>query len=997
MTMVFEEIDVTKETIPKIELPPAIIPPSDAECALIAILQDQSGLELAEFCWVDDNRREGDEEGGGDPCYRAYPYQWPWWRDRSKKSVDQGARCVREGHLILTGGGLVPIEQVRVGDLVLTHRNRWRPVTAVWNRGVKEAVAVRGHGLPKSEPLVVTPDHKLWARHVRRASKPRDGHKGKKMLDPGWIAAEDFLAPDGSGQMHTSWSSPAGRLPGIAMPGLAEPAKKGRFSNTVEDLTSLPWLWLYGLFLAEGSTYFDQQYSRACWSVHDDEVAEVTAMLNEVGLSYQLDNSCDGAATVIRVSSKPIALWLRAQGGHLAHGKEVAPWVYGLPAEKRQAVLDGVLYGDGHTRPSGRIELNTVSKKLAISVRILAQTVGRSAAMHVAHRPPSRINGRLIAQRRPVYTVSVDQPSPRRRTVVIEDGSAWTQATVEPAKPAQMWDLTVAEDNSFIADGVKVHNSTGKSESIMAQACAFPWNFPDQEFVIVAPEGNHVDTITDRIENRILAVRLLREQLAASGSRRGITHHPFAARFSSGAKVFSRLPQKTGLGIKGIHPAVLHVDEGQDISEATWKEMPEVVRTDLEGSRWCVHGVSKGVRGDTFWDITLPSSEWTVHRPTALHRPNWNEKERQERIDFYGGEHSPDFKRNVYGEHGDAMNRIFDLQQLQACRDDQQGSDYNLYEYAKIVVYSEEIAARAHDVTGREHDVEVFDDIQLAELISFIDGQLPATHNRYKDFPWWFGMDVGIVGDPSEILAFVEYEPDKDERIANRRSEIAVPDKGLTRFKCMLRIQLNSLEPEMQARLIIWLLDRYAPRVFAMDRTGNGIGIYRALQRLAGHRRDYIVQEVGGDLPLTQAQRDAKQKITAIKGYPFGGKVPVEIDWDRVEELKLTDPKEILEKATITKTVKDAGTDILRDFVAQRRLLLPFDQEIVSQWNAQTWKHGVEPVDAYGNRQATYLKGEFHILDAGRMFAMAVHQVPMDELVAETLKPRPDRYDHFGL
>lgn len=545
--------------------------------------------------------------------------------------------------------------------------------------------------------------------------------------------------------------------------------------------------------------------------------------------------------------------------------------------------------------------------------------------------------------------------------------------------------------------------STGKSESIKAKACAFPWNFPGQEFLITAPEGPHVDAITDRIENQILAVRLLREMLATGGGQRGITHHPFVAKFAGGGKVFSRLPQKTGLGIKGTHPAMLDVDEGQDISPATWREMPEVVRFDLEGARWCVHGVSKGIRDDFFWDITQPDSGWTVHRPTALHRPDWNDEERARRIRNYGSEHSPDFKRNVYGMHGDAMNRIFMLNQLNACRDDQQGSVYNTEEYGKFIVYAEEIAARAHERSGQDHDVQVFDEVQLVELINMV--QVPAAHlalirpaQGRPRYPWWFGMDFGLVGDPTEILGFVEYTPGAEERKANRRAQIAVPDAGLTRFKLMLRIQLNGVEPELQARLILWLLETYGPRVFAMDATGNGLPVFRALQRLAGHRRDLLVEEITANTrpDLTQAQRDARKQITRIKGYNFSEKIPVEIDWQKVEELKLTKPEDILLKAAVRRWAKDAATEILRDLVAQRRLLLPYDTDVYNQWNGQTWASGIEPVDAWGNRRATYLHGIFHCLDAGRMFALGEHMVPMDDLVAETRKPKPSRLDHFG-
>ena len=38
--------------------------------------------------------------------------------------------CIAAGQPVQTLHGLIPIEQVRIGDMVLTHRKRWRRVTA---------------------------------------------------------------------------------------------------------------------------------------------------------------------------------------------------------------------------------------------------------------------------------------------------------------------------------------------------------------------------------------------------------------------------------------------------------------------------------------------------------------------------------------------------------------------------------------------------------------------------------------------------------------------------------------------------------------------------------------------------------------------------------------------------------------------------------------------------------------------------------------------------
>lgn len=48
--------------------------------------------------------------------------------------------CLARGSLVLTRGGYKPIDQVVVGEHVLTHRGRWRPVLAVQNTGVRSVV-----------------------------------------------------------------------------------------------------------------------------------------------------------------------------------------------------------------------------------------------------------------------------------------------------------------------------------------------------------------------------------------------------------------------------------------------------------------------------------------------------------------------------------------------------------------------------------------------------------------------------------------------------------------------------------------------------------------------------------------------------------------------------------------------------------------------------------------------------------------------------------------
>ena len=65
---------------------------TDEECALYAILQDPSGVDQAEFCWV--------ESENYDDLFRCWSFQWPWWRDMSQRQIDQASRSVGKSRSI---------------------------------------------------------------------------------------------------------------------------------------------------------------------------------------------------------------------------------------------------------------------------------------------------------------------------------------------------------------------------------------------------------------------------------------------------------------------------------------------------------------------------------------------------------------------------------------------------------------------------------------------------------------------------------------------------------------------------------------------------------------------------------------------------------------------------------------------------------------------------------------------------------------------------------
>jgi hypothetical protein len=67
--------------------------------------------------------------------------------------------CFPQGTMVLTNRGYRPIEQLVVGDLVLTHRGRWRPVAETMHT-YKRVRTIRTHGHPG---LTVSDEHPFYA------------------------------------------------------------------------------------------------------------------------------------------------------------------------------------------------------------------------------------------------------------------------------------------------------------------------------------------------------------------------------------------------------------------------------------------------------------------------------------------------------------------------------------------------------------------------------------------------------------------------------------------------------------------------------------------------------------------------------------------------------------------------------------------------------------------------------------------------------------------
>jgi hypothetical protein len=370
--------------------------------------------------------------------------------------------CFPAGTLILTETGLQPIEGVQLGERVLTHAGHWRHA---------ETVLVAGEGHSRLETAA---GHPFWARPSARRWNQADRQSRRTIGEPAWTSARD-LATAGH-----HWATPAEFGPELPVPAVG-----GRGA-----VFRLEFWWLVGRWLGDGTVRLrlyqarqrrdrrpyrtgpapcvncgcparpHQRYPHlvSLWCGPTCKAAEENArMLThakgsevqivcgkheadelETLLGYALPAGSRTqagemrwrrrtlrTAVVFSCGHNGLVEWLVEHFGRYAHGKRLPAWALTMPEPWRCALLDGYVSADGHV--DRRTRVSTVSKALAVGVRLLAGSLGHAASLEALPARGGSIEGRPI-HTRPVWTVSwtrARSATRRRRRPPGRRGPCW--------------------------------------------------------------------------------------------------------------------------------------------------------------------------------------------------------------------------------------------------------------------------------------------------------------------------------------------------------------------------------------------------------------------------------------------------------------------------------------------------------------------------------------------------------------------------------------------
>jgi ribonucleoside-diphosphate reductase alpha chain len=389
--------------------------------------------------------------------------------------------CFPAGTQIWTRHGPKPIEQIEVGEEVLTHRNRFRPVIHTMSREIEEPLRSIRLWYLGYTTIYATKEHRFLAfdgkqvrwitageltpRHYVRVGRIKETNAPTELDLTDYV--DDAVPEDESIYTATAFVGGNGAL------GVKE-SKRVRRKIPVDERLGL---WL-GFFVAEGGTTDSSVYFT--FSKDEHSYAETLCALTRqlFGLEATIQERTDQPGHWLRVyvHSKLLAQFVRAFFSHgiKAHERELPSWFLTAPRRFQKAFLAGLLKGDGVIRensikiflanPYLMLQIFCILLRLGIvaSLRwegVLKYTRHRGMWIHIGtQRYVQALKAWLAGDWE--YESSFAEAS-RNYFYKVLDGELFVKVKecgwTAPHR-LKVYDLSVAEDHSFVAEFAVAHN-----------------------------------------------------------------------------------------------------------------------------------------------------------------------------------------------------------------------------------------------------------------------------------------------------------------------------------------------------------------------------------------------------------------------------------------------------------------------------------------------------------------------------------------------------------
>ena len=401
------------------------------------------------------------------PAVVAHNALFPQWKDRNLGDMTKidwkivpdfdllfySTPCFVAGTLVLTDKGYKSIEDVKIGDMVMTHNNRFRKVIDAGKKPSKEIVKIRSMMF---DEIFCTPNHPFYTR-----KRYRKGHKSIRCFaEPVWKAAQELTSDDYLG-LAINMNERIPEWKGVAL-------HRGTHWDVVNELqkhlSSECFWYLMGRYIGDGWQRNDKTHKSILVACSDRNKDVLLQTIETLGWRYTLTK--EKTCYRVTIYSKELCEFVNRYGKY-AHNKCIDAETMNLPLHLLNAFLQGYVDIDG-CYVDTEYKITTTSKKLAyVLMQIVAKVHKRPSRIYKVKRPDKYIiEGREVNQRSS-YVVVWHTDKRKQDKAFYEDGYVWfpIKEITSTNRKEFVYNLEVEEDHSYTANGAIVHNCQSISQA----------------------------------------------------------------------------------------------------------------------------------------------------------------------------------------------------------------------------------------------------------------------------------------------------------------------------------------------------------------------------------------------------------------------------------------------------------------------------------------------------------------------------------------------------
>jgi len=390
---------------------------------------------------------------------------------------------------IILKGELKNIQDIKIGDEVLTHKKRFKKVTKLYERKINEEI-IKIKTNYTNIPLEVTKNHLFYVAENLRTPQKDLWRKNYKKPNFVWKKAEELTRNDFIYMPRYNYIKDVNEF-------FVEYKNKKQFVDNINLNIDNNFMRLIGLYLSEGhhsegfikKNKYPYGYIGFSFGLKSEDLANFVYETMGNYFNNYLKPTYRKSTIEFGYGKRIIRKFFN-QFGNFAHNKKIPSWVINLTEDKLKFLIKGMFEGDGSINQFS-FQYSTTSREMAYQLKLILNKLG--IICNLSNRGKSKdsyIDGRKIISKHEVYSILISGDSARKLKEFIGveyDGGKKTSGQfgyvgedyfltpvlgIEKVNYfGKVYNFGVEEDESYCTFNGIAHNCKMKHISIVAMGC----------------------------------------------------------------------------------------------------------------------------------------------------------------------------------------------------------------------------------------------------------------------------------------------------------------------------------------------------------------------------------------------------------------------------------------------------------------------------------------------------------------------------------------------